>query len=225
MWHVSVLRNAPSKLCSKSWLMVVMLKLIKADEELQDDAIISLPTRNYRRDKLTIKIKDGVSAAFTGYVIPFFDFRVNCGASFEVWWWLSIEFYLCYCKSDQGDANGYDLVVVDAHKSREGENEASVCLCRSQDCYGSYLNLIRKEPFRRKRRLHLKGFILKKQCPMPRKEKDQLLRNCCITWLLMEDGMLNIQGLICSHNTSGSDDVYRMLRKSLLWLRDELRNL
>nr|XP_017257593.1 PREDICTED: histone-lysine N-methyltransferase ATXR3 isoform X3 [Daucus carota subsp. sativus] len=42
----------------------------------------------------------------------------------------------------------------------------------------------------------------------------------------MEDSMLNdLRSSIRSHDPSGSDDVQRALRKSLLWLRDEVRNL
>ncbi|KAK1388983.1 Histone-lysine N-methyltransferase ATXR3 [Heracleum sosnowskyi] len=42
----------------------------------------------------------------------------------------------------------------------------------------------------------------------------------------MEDSTLNdLRSSIRSHDPSGSDDIQRALRKSLLWLRDEVRNL
>ncbi|GAB4859487.1 hypothetical protein Ancab_010954 [Ancistrocladus abbreviatus] len=42
----------------------------------------------------------------------------------------------------------------------------------------------------------------------------------------VEDSMLDVlRSKICSHDPSGSEDVEKELRKSLLWLRDEVRNL
>uniref|UniRef100_A0A5B6ZPZ1 Putative histone-lysine N-methyltransferase ATXR3 n=1 Tax=Davidia involucrata TaxID=16924 RepID=A0A5B6ZPZ1_DAVIN len=42
----------------------------------------------------------------------------------------------------------------------------------------------------------------------------------------MDDGMLNdLKSKILAHDPSGSDDIEKELRKSLLWLRDEVRNL
>ncbi|XP_051140439.1 histone-lysine N-methyltransferase ATXR3 isoform X21 [Andrographis paniculata] len=42
----------------------------------------------------------------------------------------------------------------------------------------------------------------------------------------MEDGVLrDLKANICLHDPSGSDDTEAKLRKSLLWLRDEVRNL
>ncbi|CAK9161370.1 unnamed protein product [Ilex paraguariensis] len=42
----------------------------------------------------------------------------------------------------------------------------------------------------------------------------------------MEEGVLNdLKSKICGRDPSGSDDIRRELRKSLLWLRDEVRNL
>ncbi|KAL7000231.1 hypothetical protein U1Q18_001379 [Sarracenia purpurea var. burkii] len=42
----------------------------------------------------------------------------------------------------------------------------------------------------------------------------------------MDDGMLNdLKSKIRAHDPSGSDDMQKELRKSLIWLRDEVRNL
>ncbi|KAA8526466.1 hypothetical protein F0562_008331 [Nyssa sinensis] len=42
----------------------------------------------------------------------------------------------------------------------------------------------------------------------------------------MEDGMLSdLKSKIRAHDPSGSDDIQKELRKSLIWLRDEVRNL
>ncbi|KAL1830866.1 hypothetical protein ACET3Z_000517 [Daucus carota] len=85
--------------------------------------------------------------------------KINCGASFEVWWWLSIEFYLLLQVQPGLKCSRFTLLgngklcksnlsfLQHNYEAKEEENEASVCLCKSQIYHGRYLNLIGKGSF------------------------------------------------------------------------------
>ncbi|KAI7998263.1 Mechanosensitive ion channel protein 4 [Camellia lanceoleosa] len=96
------------------------------------------------------------------------------------------EFYNIYLERPKGDADGYDLVVVDAmHKANYA----------SRICHSCRPNCEAKELI---------------QCMAPH----------------MDDSMLNdLKSKIRAHDPSGSNDIQKELRRSLIWLRDEVRNL